>query len=58
MKKGDLVWVIPEKKHGIITQTMPPTVLFPAEFVTVKFFDDARPEDYLKRLVKVISSNK
>jgi len=35
MKKGDLVWVIPEKKHGIITQTMPPTVLFPAEFVTV-----------------------
>ena len=58
MTEGDLVWVIPEKKYGIVTQINPPTVLFPAEFVTVRFFDRAEPHEYLKRLIKVVSTCK
>ena len=55
MKKGDLVWVKPLKKQGIIVRIIPPTIRYPVEFVKVQFFDNTPVDDFLKSMLSLVS---
>ena len=55
MKVGDLVWVKPLEKMGVVSHIQPPIVQFPAEFIKVDFFDGTKASDFLARMLTIIS---